>query len=301
MNELQQNILSTLLYYDIFSYPLTLQEVFMFLPVNTVGRDEVRKELSDLKRRRIVREHHGYYVLASRDVALIRRRREMELRAHRLWKIARFMTSLIKCFPFVRAVFVSGDLSKNVSDKGSDIDFLVITRPKRLWITRACLVLFKKIALGNRRKFFCINYYLSEDALEIRERDVYVATEIAHLKPLHNYPMYAKFMRHNVWIKQYYPNYAERFENDWWVNDRASLLQKLLELPFLPAFANRFDYWLMKKMETIWKNRYPHLSDEDRCRLFRCEPHVSTAHGGDFQKKVMGRYRTRLRQYGLLE
>ncbi len=33
MNQLQQNILRTLLYYDIFSYPLKLQEIFIFLKI----------------------------------------------------------------------------------------------------------------------------------------------------------------------------------------------------------------------------------------------------------------------------
>ena len=301
MNRLQQDILKTLLYYDIFSYPLKLSEISTLLPTNSLQPEQIRSELLVLERNNLVREHQGYYFLRNRDEGVIQRRQEMELHAHRLWKIARLMASLIRRFPFVRAIFVSGQLSKNVSDHGSDIDFFVVTGPNRLWIARACLVLFKKIVLLNQRKFFCVNYYLSQDTLEIPERDIYIATEIVHLKPLHNLPLYREFMRCNSWVKQYFPNYPETVNHDWQVNNGHSGLQKFLELPFLIHSAARLDRWIMKKMETIWKKRYPTLSDEDRRRLFRCEPHISTAHGGDFHTRVMSEYRTHLKAYGLVE
>ncbi|MEE9187683.1 MAG: hypothetical protein V3U10_06535 [Bacteroidota bacterium] len=165
MNHLQQHIFKTMLYYDIFSYPLKLEEIFTYLPCNSVHTDDVRNELSSLIDEQLILEHQGYYFLRHRDRAIVDRRLNMELHAGRSWKIARFMTAIIKRFPFIRAVFVSGDLSINVSDDGSDIDFFVVTEHNRLWIARTLLVIFKKIVLLNRRKFFCNNYYLSETTL----------------------------------------------------------------------------------------------------------------------------------------
>lgn len=301
MNQLQQNILKTLLYYDIFTYPLKREEIFTYLPTNSVQADDLQRELSSLVREQMVRELQGYYVLRHREDAIVNRRLIMENSAHRLWKIARLMSSIIKRFPFVRAIFVSGDLSKNVSDQESDIDFFVVTSSDRLWIARSFLVLFKKVALLNRRKFFCINYFVTEARLEIQERDLYIASEIVHLKPLYNSQLYSEFMRCNSWVKEYFPHSAETINYVSKVDDRYSVLQKLLELPFLLDSATRLDRWIMEKMETIWKKRYPALSEDDRRRLFRCEPDVSTAHGGDFQTRVLSEYRTRLKAYGLLE
>lgn len=290
-----------MLYYDIFSYPLKIEEIFTYLPGNSLHTDDVRNELSSLIDEQLILEHQGYYFLRNRDRAIVDRRLNMELHAGRSWKMARFMTAIIKRFPFIRAVFVSGDLSMNLSDDGSDIDFFVVTEQNRLWIARTLLVLFKKIVLLNRRKFFCINYYLSESTLEIPERDLYIATEIMHLKPLFNLRLYQQFLRSNSWVRQYFPNFEETSNGDWHVNDRNSIFQRLLELPFLHDNATRLDRWIMNKMIGVWEKRYPTLSADDRRRLFRCEPHVSTAHPGDFQTRVMSEYRIRLKEYGVAE
>ena len=301
MNTLQQHILKTLLYYDIFSYPLRPSEIFTFLTVNSVRLEDVEQGLLELKRRNLVDSQDDHYFLKHRDKNVVQRRKMMEGRARKAWKNARLMTSIMRRFPFVRAVLVSGDLSKNIAGEESDIDYFVITRPNRLWISRSLLVLFKKVFLLNRRKFFCINYFLAEDTLEVRERDIYVATEIAHLKPLYNARLYREFMRRNVWIKEYFPNFSDSRNGSWSVDDRKSFMQKVLELPFIFDYAHRVDRWLMRTMEKLWEKRYPMLSDDDRRRLFRCSPHVSTAHGGDFQRHVLKEYRERLSAYNLSE
>jgi predicted nucleotidyltransferase len=99
-----------------------------------------------------------------------------------MWKLAGIVTHVIKRFPFVRGVFVTGSLSKNSSDSSSDLDFMVITRKGRLWIARTLLMLFKKIFLLNSYKYFCINFLLSEDNLEIEDKNVFTATEVMTVK-----------------------------------------------------------------------------------------------------------------------
>jgi len=45
---INQNILKTLLYYDIFKHPLKKDEIFTFSPKNNVTRSEIFKVIDDL-------------------------------------------------------------------------------------------------------------------------------------------------------------------------------------------------------------------------------------------------------------
>src|SRR5207253_11478070 len=130
------------------------------------------------------------------------KRIEKEKHSKKMWRMAAMMTHIIKRFPFVRAVMITGSLSKNSSDKRSDLDFMIITEPKRLWIARTILMLFKKIFLFNSYKYFCLNYYITSDNLEIEEKNIFTATEIAYVKATYNTRLMEDFIKANMWIKQ---------------------------------------------------------------------------------------------------
>ena len=301
MRPLRTSILRTLLYYDIFDHPLTNSEILTFLPTNSVSAGDVEVALNALVREGSVRVSDGFYFIRENGRALSCERIEKQARAARLWKIARVVTNLIKQFPFVRAVMVSGDLSKNVASEDSDIDFFIITKSRRLWICRTLLVLFKKIFLLNSKKYFCINYYISVDQLEVKERNIYIATEIAHLKSTYNEDLHHFFLEANCWIKEYFPNLEWTRNGSSLNGSHFRLLQSLLELPFRAKWADRIDERLMETMKKIWKIRYPKLTNEQRDRMFRCRASESRAHGGNFEEKILTAYAGRLEQWGLVE
>ena len=121
----------------------------------------------------------------------------VKLSAVKFWKIAQFMAHIIKRFPFVRGIFISGSLAKwNVSTQ-TDIDFFIITKRGRLWLTRSALIAFKKFFLLNSKKFFCLNYFITDDHLEIEDRNIFTAIEIASVKPIFNLELYLKFLEAN--------------------------------------------------------------------------------------------------------
>lgn len=299
MNPLHNSILQTLLYYDIFDHPLTSLEIFRFLPTNTVTTSDVQGTLIEMVRDRKVEESGGFYFLPGKPYPLSRLQKQGY--ARRLWRIARVVTSLIKRFPFVRAVIVSGDLSKNVADKKSDIDFFVITEIRRLWICRAFLTLFKKVFLLNSKKFFCINFYVSADHLEIEERNVYVATEIAHLQPTYNGSLFYQLLQANSWIKDFFPNFECSGNGHACNGADRSAIRTLLEMPFRGKWAGGLDERLMEFMRKVWKRRYPELTVEERDTIFRCRPYESRAHPGNFEEKVLAAYEQRLRKFGIGE
>jgi hypothetical protein len=216
-----------------------------------------------------------------------------------MWLGARAAAHVIKRFPFVRGIFVSGDLSKNVARPGSDVDFLILTEPGRLWIARTLLVLFKRVALFGSKKFFCVNSFAATDNMEIAERNVYQATEIAQLKPLFNTRLFERYIEANGWIREYFPNFDPAVL--WFPpsTERRSVLQRIAEIPFSLLPARRIDDRIMRAMERYWTKRYPQFDGDTRARIFRCAPGESRAYAGNYQGKILAAYGEKLREFGV--
>ncbi|MCZ6777041.1 MAG: hypothetical protein O7D34_11380, partial [Ignavibacteria bacterium] len=282
---LDSAILRTLLYYDIWHYPLNAKELFTFLPINSLSFDDFRHSLAKHGAGDMVVGHEGYYFLKDKNQAIVTQRVMKERRARWMWQMARLAAYIIKRFPFVRAVFVSGDLSKNVTNRDSDVDFFIVTAPNRLWITRTLLILFKKIFLFNSKKFFCLNYFITSDHLRLDEQNVYAATEIAHLKPLFNSRLFFQYLHANDWINKFFPNFDISSLSLPRVDEKPSLIQRFLELPFLFLPSDRIDWYFLRKMKVIWAKRYPEFDEETRNRIFRSTRDESRAYVGNFQDK----------------
>lgn len=299
MTNLHQQILRTILYYEIFAHPLTSDEIFLFLPQNSITESDLEKVLQDEANNSLLRHHNDQFFLLGRNPGIVELRRKKERLARKRWRIAKMMCHIIKRFPFVRGIFVSGDLAKNVANRESDIDYVIITAPGRLWICRTLLILFKKIILLNKKKYFCLNYFVTSNHLEAKDKNYFTATEIAHLKPLYNFPIFLNFLNANVWIKKFFPNYFLFRNHVRECNSSSSALQKFFELPFASPWADKLDQWLMKKMGEIWKQRYPHLNDDEREFRFRCSPDESRAFGQEWGSKILATYHEKLQQFGL--
>jgi hypothetical protein len=199
------SILETLAYFDVFSHPLTLQEIRDFNPVPGCTVAAVEMALAGLMAKRLVHESGGYYFLGEDRHVVVDRIKANALAQERM-RAAWFHSSLIARFPFVRAVFISGSLSKGVMDTDDDIDFFIITAPGRLWMARVMLTLFKRVFLLNSHRNFCLNYFIDTDHLLIPDRNVFTATEIGLILPMYNRDLYLEFLGANSWFRSFYPN-----------------------------------------------------------------------------------------------
>ncbi|MBS4027657.1 MAG: hypothetical protein KGZ58_03375 [Ignavibacteriales bacterium] len=287
----------TLLYYNLFNYPLTSQQLFTFLPTNSLTFNEFYSRLQNELTNNTANEKDGFVFLS--DEAVVQKRIEKEKNAVALLRLAKFMTQIIKRFPFVRAVFLSGELSKNIASKSGDIDFMIVTEEHRLWICRTLLILFKKIFLFNSKKYFCVNYFIDEKHLELKECNIFTATEIAHLKPLFNFKLFKEYFTANDWIKEFFPNFSLARLNVQKMKDRKSKLQRLGELFFQGNWTTTFDSWLMRRTEHLWKSRYPQFDEETRNRIFKCKSYESRAFVLNFEDKVLQRYEQVLKQQNI--
>ena len=183
-------LLEPILYGDMFDYPLTTEEIWQFAPVEC-ALDEVKTVLATdpLLREKVV-EKDGYCCIKGRDRIIDIRKMRLR-RSKSLWKKARFIASLIQHTPFVRAIAVTGSLAmNNVRDYG-DIDFLVFTEEKRLWMVFAVLGTLGMLTKG---RILCPNYYLSIAHYPLKRKDFFTAREVTQSKPLVGFSYYKDFL-----------------------------------------------------------------------------------------------------------
>src|SRR5262245_12222787 len=139
----EASILRILAYFDIFQYPLTKKELRQFLPgfFSDAGLEAL---LQSMLLNKAIFLNNDFFSLHDNPL-LAYRRKEGNLRARNLIPKAYSIGKFLYRFPFVRAIAVSGSLSKDFADENADIDFFIITKANRLWIARTIMHLFKKL------------------------------------------------------------------------------------------------------------------------------------------------------------
>ncbi len=200
----QEAILQTVLYADIFDYPLTPAEIrhFLIATVATAEAVQVALENSAWLRSRL-RITRGYVTVRGRQsIAAVREERGRS--SAQLWPRARRWARLLGALPFVRMVAVTGALAVDNAPPGDDIDYLIVTEPGRVWLARALAVGVVRVA----RLFgvgLCPNYVLARTALSEQRRNLYIAHDLAQMVPLVGHVIYAEMRAANTWAADFLP------------------------------------------------------------------------------------------------
>ena len=121
--ELRSSILKTLAYFDLFNYPLALEDIRRFLDVEA-DETVIEREVRSLLRQSRVYRIGDYYSLQN-NPTLADRRQKGEVHADELLLIAARNAKLLYQFPYVRGVCISGSLSKRCADERADIDYFI--------------------------------------------------------------------------------------------------------------------------------------------------------------------------------
>lgn len=292
LSDLQQALIRTLLYFDIFNHPLRRDELERFCGA---AADDLAAALNALCESGIVQRRDDHFALATIE-PLIERRRDQEKRAQARMAKARRMSHFIGGFPFVRGVMLSGSISKGVLAEDGDIDYFIITEPGRLWVARTLLVLYKKIFLLNSRRDFCVNYFVDGDHLAIEDRNLFTATEIATLIPTHGPLQCAAFFSANEWIFDHFPN-APR-EPSLPAPSLGAHKPSSLERLFNGRFGDRLDDVFMHLTYQRWRRKFGHLDARTFETAFRTRKYVSKHHPRFFQKRVLEALDERILRFG---
>jgi hypothetical protein len=278
-------VLKVLAYYDVFDYPLTLDEIFKFS--QGFSKDQVTNELKILIEDSIVYKMAEFYSLKN-DNKLAINREQGNKRTQIFTRKAIKRAKLISKFPYVRAVLISGSFSKGYMPIDGDIDYFVITKHNRMWLARTLLILYKKVFLFNSRKFFCVNYFLGEKDLKIDQNNVFTATEIFTLKPIINKELYKVLIEENKWVGEYYD--FNKIKTHDVIEYKSTVIQSILEIVFNNKVGEKLDLYCMKLTLKRWQRKFPNLPKVDFKIAFKSTRNVSKHHPSNFQKKVLDSY-----------
>jgi len=239
-----RSVFYTLAYADVFDYPLTAHEVYRYLPAANASFEEVNQALADES---LFSKIEDYYTLRGREEIVETRNRRVEV-ASRLWPKAARYGRIIAMLPFVRMVAVTGSLAMNNTDQGKDIDYMIVTAPNHLWTARALTLLVARFAKLEGVNL-CPNYLVTTNVLELNERSLYVAHELAQMIPLSGVEIYDEMRRLNGWMANYLPNslMAPEMPDCVKLMQQRSVIQNVLEILFRLPFGNWFEKWEMDR------------------------------------------------------
>jgi len=174
---------------------------------------------------------------------------------------------LLQIAPFVRAVILTGSMTIGSTNESSDIDLLIVTKERRLYLARFFVTLLTTLT-GLRRTpktknpagKFCLNYYLAADNLDIRPHTARCARFHRHIIRVWDKDgICERIYRQNQWLRSFEPKIVDEnqiailknnFPLDRWLT--LSLIRLPLEILLTGKLGNfaedKFSKWQMSEI-----------------------------------------------------
>lgn len=295
MDSSEKLIIKTLLYSDIFDFPLSEKEIWKYLiSEKNVSEKHFTNKIKKINS--VVFRKNGYLFTTDRENIVKKRLRRMEGSKIKLEYARRIIRKLF-LVPTVMFVGISGNLSMLNSEKNDDIDIFVIVKKNKIWITRFFLIAMLKFIRAYRKRGereesnkFCLNMLIDQTGLKLSSsfQNLYTAHEVSQLMPIRQRRgLYKKFIDSNSWITNFLPNVKQEIKKREIENHEDSLFEKLfsvfLQIPFFEFFARAFQLYLINKnitSETV-KNNF------------------LAFHPRDYKSEILLKYNKSLLRYGL--
>lgn len=205
--DLSQAVKKTIAYGSFFKFPLSPQEICLWLITpNIVQAWIIKKYIPNLSRSEIEKKE-----------VLLKNTKEKE-------KFAGNIIRYLRLIPSIRLVALTGSVAANNSQKNDDIDLLIVTSSQTLWITRPILLFLLSLKFNRRhpgddstnsKNAFCPNLWLDTNSLTVPKKlqNIYTAHEVLQIKPIFDRgETYKRFIRSNIWTKKYLANAYRQFQ-----------------------------------------------------------------------------------------
>jgi predicted nucleotidyltransferase len=250
--------ISSLIYHDIFDYPLTPLELIKW----TAGKEIKFKDLENIK----ISTKNGFLFLNGKEGSTLKRLMRKRISKRKIEK-AKKAVKVLSFLPTIKMIAVTGALAMDNANEESDIDFLTVTKKGSLWTTRLLTIALLKVFGIPRRKYgekstkdkLCLNIWLDENDLvwSKKNRNIFTSHEISQIIPLVNKDQaYEKFLSKNTWIADYWPNATSARAGK--EKKRRKIKKRGFVIRFTELLARRTQYWYMKDKitrETITPTR----------------------------------------------
>lgn len=203
---LRDALIVTVMYADVFDYPLTRDELKSWLLFYDTHRNPSVTSFVEYK---------GYITLATRK-RIVTGRIQKQPWQEKKRRIAKQASMLLRFIPTIKLIGITGGLSMNNAAREDDIDLFFIVDQGTIWISRLLTTLVMEIT-GLRRHprdgqvsdKVCMNMFMTDDAMKIAksERDCFAAHEVLQMQPVFTRgDTYKQFLKTNSWVKFFLPN-----------------------------------------------------------------------------------------------
>lgn len=286
-------ILKTLIYSDIFDYPLTKEEIWKFLIGRKISKESFEKSLKTTVFPLDKWEHEkGFYFLSGRGEIVKKRIKRKEESIKKL-ELAKKIIQKLSLIPTVLFIGISGGLALKNAKKDDDIDLFIIASKGNIWITRLIVVLLLILMVQYRGRGkkesqkVCLNMLLDESSLSFPKsrHDLYTAHEIVQLKPMfERNNTYNKFLSANKWVAKFLPNAMVRIKN------KELRIKVRQENPLFMIYNSLFVFEKLAKILQLWYMK-SHRTKET------IGDHFLAFHPFEYKNFVLKEYNKRLKQY----
>lgn len=202
-SRIETAILETLVYYDLFSYPLTILEIWNKLQNQSASYGEVYRVLhkSTWLKERMGCQNGVWFLKASlRDEGSslsderARRYRVSKQKINRARRFAHFA----RFIPWIHQIYACNSLGFLHASPESDIDLFVVTQRRRIWSTRFFSVILAKLFFGrpsqvHKKDGICLSFFAASGAnlqkLALSGGDIYYEYWLKNLLPLTPHPI----------------------------------------------------------------------------------------------------------------
>lgn len=270
MSDSSNNILQTIAYFDLFNYPLTSWELWRladtkknygeFLAeldndpslspspyqgegcLSAVALAKEEGGVFPLLRGRVTRKD-GFYCLSGRAGTVAERQVRYNI-SDRKFKRALKAAWWFSRLPWIKLVCLANQIGAHNLRVEGDIDFFIVTKANRLWLSRLLLAGTLKILnlrprAGKSQDTFCLSFWISENHLDLKkfrlnnqkntpppclagrqadlpldkgeedkEQDLYFTYWLASLTPLFDAGNnYQNLLANNPWLQAILPNW----------------------------------------------------------------------------------------------
>ena len=249
--EMEQSVVAALSWFDIFDYPATAEEIHKHLWGfdMELSFDGFSTFLERLVEKGVLSEQDGYYFFAERR-GLVEKRNENIALVEQKLKVAKRAVQKIYWLPFVQAVFLCNTVAFGWPKDSSDVDFFIVVRRGRIWMTRIFVTLMLSLFGLRRNKKqaadkVCLSFYITDESfdlehIQITKPDVYLVYWIQSLLPLYDPDdVLKKINEHNLWVYEYVHDFS-----------------RSQALPRYSAEEHVFPLWLKRMFEAVWKGSY---------------------------------------------
>ena len=199
---ISQSKFLSLVYHDLFDFPLTSDELNFW----QVGNDS--KPVHKIK------TSGPLFFLPGRQEIVLKRVAASREAEHK-YAIAARAANILKKIPTIEFVGITGGLAMGNVQEEDDVDLIIITTQGALWITRLLCLWYLKIKKVPVRRFgekdvkdkICLNLWLDRDNLSLEGREeIYTAHELLQTRTLFDRGgVFTSFLDNNRWASKFFP------------------------------------------------------------------------------------------------